>query len=111
MRLDHLLSKGRASRNPEGFRKPGRGIELRTGIVESAVPVQRGQQDISVIEIGKAGMAQEPLLPLPVGTRPRETPVNIPNTTVKAGTADCTTLGTAWETRWLPAFWGYSSAG
>lgn len=72
--------------------------------MKGAAGMQQSQQCISVIEIGKAGTAQEPLLPLPVGTRPRETPVNIPNTTVKAGTADCTTLGTAWETRWLPAF-------
>ena len=36
--------------------------------------------------------------------RPGETPVPIPNTTVKTGTADGTMLETAWESRWLPDF-------
>ena len=36
--------------------------------------------------------------------RARETPVNIPNTTVKPRAADDTVLETAWESRWLPAF-------
>ena len=41
-----------------------------------------------------------------------ETPVPIPNTTVKTHTADGTMLETAWESRWLPdPFWGYSSVG
>ena len=31
-----------------------------------------------------------------------ETPVPIPNTTVKTKTADDTMLETAWESRWLP---------
>ena len=43
--------------------------------------------------------------------RPGETPVPIPNTMVKPRTADDTTLGTAWESRWVPDLWGYSSAG
>ncbi len=30
------------------------------------------------------------------------TPVPIPNTTVKTGTADGTVLETVWESRWLP---------
>ena len=34
--------------------------------------------------------------------RPGETPVPIPNTMVKPRTADDTTLGTAWESRWVP---------
>ena len=34
--------------------------------------------------------------------RPGETPVNIPNTMVKARTADDTILETVWESRWLP---------
>ena len=36
--------------------------------------------------------------------RAGETPVPIPNTTVKACAADGTTLETAWESRWLPAY-------
>ena len=34
--------------------------------------------------------------------RPGDTPVPIPNTTVKTRTADGTMLETAWESRWLP---------
>ena len=34
--------------------------------------------------------------------RLRETPVPIPNTTVKTYTADGTMLETAWKSRWLP---------
>ena len=40
----------------------------------------------------------------PVAMRPGETPVPIPNTTVKTQTADGTMLETAWESRWLPDF-------
>ena len=36
--------------------------------------------------------------------RPGDTPVPIPNTKVKACAADGTTLETAWESRWLPAY-------
>ena len=41
---------------------------------------------------------------LPVAMRPGETPVPIPNTTVKTRAADGTALETAWESRWLPAY-------
>ena len=34
--------------------------------------------------------------------RPGETPVPIPNTTVKTGEADGTALETMWESRWAP---------
>ena len=37
-----------------------------------------------------------------VAMRLWETPVPIPNTTVKTGTADGTVLETVWESRWLP---------
>ena len=40
-----------------------------------------------------------------------ETPVPIPNTTVKTQTAEGTTLVTMWENRWVPDSWDYSSAG
>ena len=36
--------------------------------------------------------------------RIRETPVPIPNTTVKTYAADGTMLETAWESRWLPDY-------
>ena len=42
---------------------------------------------------------------LPVAMRSGVTPVPIPNTTVKPGTAESTTLETAWEARWLPDFY------
>ena len=37
-----------------------------------------------------------------VAMRPGATPVPIPNTMVKTGTADDTALATVWESRWLP---------
>ena len=40
-----------------------------------------------------------------------DTPVLIPNTMVKTFAADDTMLETAWESRWLPELWGYSSVG
>ena len=40
-----------------------------------------------------------------------ETPVHIPNTMVKTQAADDTMLETAWESRWMPGFWGCSSVG
>ena len=41
-----------------------------------------------------------------------ETPVPIPNTTVKTQAADGTILETVWESRWVPDFnRAYSSAG
>ncbi len=36
-----------------------------------------------------------------VAIRPGDTPVPIPNTTVKPGTAASTAPGTVWEGRWL----------
>ena len=41
-----------------------------------------------------------------VAMRSGETPVHIPNTTVKTRTADDTMLETAWESRWLPDYMG-----
>ena len=38
--------------------------------------------------------------------RLRETPVPIPNTTVKTYAADGTMLETAWESRWMPGSCG-----
>ena len=40
-----------------------------------------------------------------------ETPVPIPNTTVKTQAADGTALETVWESRWMPDLWGCSSVG
>ena len=42
------------------------------------------------------------LINLPVVMRLWETPVPIPNTTVKPQPADGTMLETAWESRWMP---------
>ena len=38
----------------------------------------------------------------PVAMRSGETPVPIPNTTVKTRAAESTILATVWEDRWLP---------
>ena len=46
-----------------------------------------------------------------VAMRFGETPVLIPNTTVKTTAAESTILVTVWEDRWLPDLWDYSSAG
>ena len=43
--------------------------------------------------------------------RPGETRVPIPNTRVKAGAADGTMLGTAWESRWVPDNGGIAQLG
>ena len=52
------------------------------------------------------------VLKFPVAMRLGDTPVPIPNTTVKTQTADGTMLETAWESRWLPDLLrAYSSAG
>ena len=48
---------------------------------------------------------------LPVAMRFGETPVPIPNTTVKTEAADGTALETVWESRWLPVLRGRSSVG
>ena len=48
----------------------------------------------------------------PVAMRFGDTPVPIPNTTVKTEAADDTMLETAWESRWMPdSLWGCSSVG
>ena len=43
--------------------------------------------------------------------RPGDTPVPIPNTTVKTRAADGTALETVWESRWMLDSWGCSSVG
>ena len=43
--------------------------------------------------------------------RERETPVPIPNTTVKPFAADGTMLETAWESRWSPEYGGIAQLG
>ena len=43
--------------------------------------------------------------------REGETPVPIPNTTVKTFTADGTILETVWESRWLPDYGGIAQLG
>ena len=44
------------------------------------------------------------VLTFPVPMRVWETPVPIPNTTVKTQAADGTMLETAWESRWVPEY-------
>ena len=52
----------------------------------------------SCITIALSGCKKE----IPVAMRSGETPVPIPNTTVKTRAAESTMLETAWEDRWLP---------
>ena len=77
MRLDHLLSK------------EGRSKGLRYCLVFKSAERRKP---------GSAKVHEED----PVVMRIGETPVPIPNTTVKTYTADGTMLETAWESRWLP---------
>ena len=52
-----------------------------------------------IVESSKEGSEERKYL---VAMRMGETPVPIPNTTVKPHTAESTMLETAWEGRWLP---------
>ena len=65
-----------------------------------------------IVESLKEGSEERKYL---VAMRMGETPVPIPNTTVKPHTAESTMLETAWEGRWLPGSLkkgrAYSSAG
>ena len=76
MRLDHLLSKGSE--------------EVRDWKI--LFSDQERSERISI----------EKLLRFLAAMRSGDTPVPIPNTTVKTGTADGTMLATAWESRWPP---------
>ena len=79
MRLDHLLSKERMSR--------GECVLLLSYRGGSAQGEAKG--------LAKCSMFL-------VAMRSGETPVPIPNTKVKTGTADGTALETVWESRWPP---------
>ena len=77
MRLDHLLSREKASRG-----------SFTVGL--------------SSLRLGKPrGKVTEKKL---VAMRLWGTPVPIPNTMVKTQAAEDTVLETAWESRWLPAY-------
>ena len=52
-----------------------------------------------IVESSREGSRERKYL---VAMRMGETPVPIPNTTVKPYTAESTMLETAWEGRWLP---------
>ena len=83
MRLDHLLSKRRVGDGREAeARAEAKLPEVCVSLVSSQV---RGLGDLAAI-------------------RPGETPVPIPNTTVKPRAADGTELETVWESRRAPEF-------
>ena len=89
MRLDHLLSK-------REMRKSRRQAQACSRIrVVKVIPLfsYKGSQG------GSGEQSNEEFL---VAMRPGDTPVPIPNTMVKARTADGTLLETARESRWLP---------
>ena len=46
------------------------------------------------------------IMRFPVMMRPGDTPVPIPNTTVKTWAVDGTWRAAAWESRWSPEFYG-----
>ena len=88
MRLDHLLSK-----------EEGVGVRLREGDFPVSCSVMRVLEERE----GMRACSCE-TVKLLAAMRSGETPVPIPNTTVKTGTADGTMLETAWESRWLPDY-------
>ena len=55
-----------------------------------------------LLSIQRKQVTAEMDMNLLVAMRLRETPVPIPNTTVKTCAADGTMLETAWESRWMP---------
>ena len=62
------------------------------------MPVGRGKEESKKEEGQKEKVQRED----PVLMRMWETPVPIPNTTVKTHAADGTILETIWESRWVP---------
>ncbi len=72
--------------------------------------LSNGKEKVRVLNTVESLMTKVPkfLVSMRIG----ETPVPIPNTTVKTYAADGTMLETAWESRWMPDFnRAYSSAG
>ena len=85
MRLDHLLSKEKVEK------RYGLTVELSRFQIVQGKPHKRFRMRQTLDNIK-----------FPVPMRPGDTPVPIPNTTVKAWAADGTTLETAWESRRVP---------
>ena len=74
----------------EGFLKERR-------VKDEALRRHKAQREDSEAEISERNLRG-----FPVAMRAGDTPVPIPNTTVKTRAADGTMLETAWESRWLP---------
>ena len=55
---------------------------------------------------GNAGSNPARIMRFPVMMRSGDTPVPIPNTTVKTWAVDGTWRAAAWESRWSPEFYG-----
>ena len=83
MRLDHLLSKRRS---------------------KGCFTVKLPRNSVPKGEVAKQLISCYEVTVFPVAMRLGDTPVPIPNTTVKTQTADGTMLETAWESRWLPEY-------
>ena len=103
MRLDHLLSKEKSR---------GCGYCLLfdlKGFLLAKIPgldfCEKGDAAKRSESRGTEGRTKaEHAATLLVPIHPGDTPVPIPNTTVKTRTAEGTMLETAWENRWVPEF-------
>ena len=122
MRLDHLLSKetgevgscivcflilsqaNLATDAGEGL--PAQGGGKANSFGESRIMSKRKAAKRRFCEVAQSNKSI-----FLVAMRPGDTPVLIPNTTVKTRAADGTMLETAWESRRPPDFRAYSSAG
>ena len=120
MRLDHLLSRGRSRgwitvwkpRSPCAWTENGiRRCKCTSGMDIPSVAAMPRKHPYgfmlacaSTRRINPYVCALTKATRILVAMRLRETPVPIPNTTVKTQAADGTLPGTARESRWLPDF-------
>ena len=101
MRLDHLLSKEEEVRVV--LLLSHQGSTERYKICEANLMAS----NCVFCSYSSSGVRKLFLVAMRLG----DTPVPIPNTTVKTWAADDTILVTVWQNRWLPNLWGYSSVG
>ena len=119
MRLDHLLSREEEveerkvlfSYEDSSDACPREGASLGRGrAAYTSEKPQANASELATLSVSRCARTTE-FAKFLVVMRLGDTPVLIPNTMVKTYTADGTMLETAWESRWLPELWAYSSAG